>query len=350
MTVQIQLRRGTAAAWTSANPTLAAGEAGLETDTGKIKYGDGATAWTALAYFGGGVTDHGALTGLLDNDHAGVYQLADSELSALAGLVSAADRVPYFTGAGAAALATLTAAGRALVDDADASAQRVTLGLGSILTPPTRQVFSAGGTWTKPAGALAVLVEVHGGGGGSGGTAATGSGTRAASGAGGGGGYAQKIFAASALGATEQVTVGAAGAAGAAGDFNGGAGGTSSFGAAGTLVQATGGGGGAGAAATSTAVTEDGGLGGVGSGGDINAAGQPGDSGRILAGPATLPIANGGPSHWGGGGLCGAGAAGTAGQGVGGGGGGSTANASDVAHAGAAGTAGLVVVTTWYAG
>jgi hypothetical protein len=47
---QIQLRRGTAAEWTSANPTLAAGEFGYETDTGKAKIGNGVTAWNSLAY------------------------------------------------------------------------------------------------------------------------------------------------------------------------------------------------------------------------------------------------------------------------------------------------------------
>lgn len=47
---QIQIRRGTAAQWTSANPTLAAGEWGFETDTKKGKIGDGATAWNSLAY------------------------------------------------------------------------------------------------------------------------------------------------------------------------------------------------------------------------------------------------------------------------------------------------------------
>jgi hypothetical protein len=51
---QIQVRRGTASQWTSANPTLAAGEWGFETDTGKVKIGDGTTAWTSLAYIGGG--------------------------------------------------------------------------------------------------------------------------------------------------------------------------------------------------------------------------------------------------------------------------------------------------------
>lgn len=52
MANRIQLRRGTASQWTTANPTLTAGEAGFETDSGRIKFGDGTTAWTALAYYG----------------------------------------------------------------------------------------------------------------------------------------------------------------------------------------------------------------------------------------------------------------------------------------------------------
>jgi hypothetical protein len=47
----IQLRGGTASAWTTANPTLAQKEMGIETDTNKIKLGDGVTAWTGLGYF-----------------------------------------------------------------------------------------------------------------------------------------------------------------------------------------------------------------------------------------------------------------------------------------------------------
>jgi hypothetical protein len=52
MAIQIQFRRGTASEWTSANPTLAVGEMGLETDTDLFKIGDGTTAWTSLGYGG----------------------------------------------------------------------------------------------------------------------------------------------------------------------------------------------------------------------------------------------------------------------------------------------------------
>jgi hypothetical protein len=46
-----QVRRGTAAAWTAANPTLAAGEFGAESDTGYLKLGTGLVAWATLPYF-----------------------------------------------------------------------------------------------------------------------------------------------------------------------------------------------------------------------------------------------------------------------------------------------------------
>ena len=53
MAVQIQFRRGTASQWQTANPQLAAGELGLETDTGKFKVGDGSTYWNQLGYSSG---------------------------------------------------------------------------------------------------------------------------------------------------------------------------------------------------------------------------------------------------------------------------------------------------------
>jgi hypothetical protein len=57
---QIQVRRGTASQWTSANPTLAAGEFGFETDTNKLKCGNGATAWNSLTY----INNDGDITGV----------------------------------------------------------------------------------------------------------------------------------------------------------------------------------------------------------------------------------------------------------------------------------------------
>lgn len=56
ISIRFKFRRGTAAEWTTANPVLLTGEPGLETDTGKMKYGDGTTAWNSLAYFGAGYT------------------------------------------------------------------------------------------------------------------------------------------------------------------------------------------------------------------------------------------------------------------------------------------------------
>lgn len=47
---KIQLRRDTAANWSAYNPTLSAGEPGFETDTGKLKVGDGRTSWIELSY------------------------------------------------------------------------------------------------------------------------------------------------------------------------------------------------------------------------------------------------------------------------------------------------------------
>lgn len=53
MAIQLQLRRDSAANWTSANPTLLEGEIGYETDTGSMKVGDGLSNWAALAYWTG---------------------------------------------------------------------------------------------------------------------------------------------------------------------------------------------------------------------------------------------------------------------------------------------------------
>lgn len=53
----IQLRRDTATQWTAVNPILAAGELACELDTGRLKVGDGETAWSSLSYVAGSVAD-----------------------------------------------------------------------------------------------------------------------------------------------------------------------------------------------------------------------------------------------------------------------------------------------------
>jgi len=75
-------------------------------------------------------------------------QASDAELTAIAGLTSAADKGIQFTGSGSAATYDLTTAGKALLDDADAAAQRSTLGLGTIATQAANSVSISGGSIT----------------------------------------------------------------------------------------------------------------------------------------------------------------------------------------------------------
>jgi hypothetical protein len=76
MATRMQQRRGTAEQWTTANPTLAAGEIGFETDTSKFKIGNGSSAWSALTYF----ANAAELSAIIDNAPAALNTL--NELAA----------------------------------------------------------------------------------------------------------------------------------------------------------------------------------------------------------------------------------------------------------------------------
>lgn len=75
---RVRVRRGTAAAWTAANPTLALGEVGVETDTRRLKIGDGSLTWSALPYYFEGVSTRGQASkmtsGTINIATAGTYQ------------------------------------------------------------------------------------------------------------------------------------------------------------------------------------------------------------------------------------------------------------------------------------
>jgi uncharacterized protein YjlB len=116
------------------------------TSVGTITTGVWNATTIAIANGGTGSTDaSGARTalGLAIGTNVQAY---NANLGAIAGLTSASDSLPYFTGSGTAELTTLTTAGRALLDDADASAQRTTLGLGTIATQAANNVSITGGS------------------------------------------------------------------------------------------------------------------------------------------------------------------------------------------------------------
>jgi hypothetical protein len=283
---------------------------------------DDADAATARTTLGLGTAATSAAT---------AFQAADATLTAVAGLTTAANKLPYFTGVDTASVTDITTAGREILSTATSGTN------GQVLTSsgggaPTWTTVSGGGgsagainvaaytadaTWTKPAGAQIVeVIAIGGGGGGGSGRLGAAASTRGGGAGGGGAGITRWMVPAAALASTVAVTVGAGGAGGApilTSGVNGNAGSAGTASTFGGHVYAAGGAGGAGGAGTTAPV------GGSGATASILAGGTGGNGG---AG------ATGGPT------------AGASALGAAGGGGGGSVTSGNTAQAGAAGGAG----------
>jgi hypothetical protein len=263
---------------------------------------------------------------------AGAYQPAHVNLTAESNLVGAANKLPYYTGVGAKALTDLTAFSRTLLDDADATTARSTLGAQATLVSGTNiktvagqsllgsgdvtissigrlynivRITTAGtGTYNKPSNVNRLLIRAIGGGGGGG------SNGGGAGGGGGGGGYGELWITSPA--SSYSYTVGAGGTGGISN-------GNGTNGGATTIAGISAGGGGYGSSVSASNGT--GGSGGTTTGGNVNVRGSPGISGDSNG----LGGTGGMSPMFGGNGIGGNNSAGGSGVfGGGGGGGGST--------------------------
>ena len=136
MVTRIQLRRGTAAQWTAANPTLSAGEVGVELDTLNVKVGNGTTPWNALAYVagggGGGPAAAGTLTG--NTLAANVINSSLTSLGTIAALVATTADINGGTIDGAAIGGAVPAAGAFTTLAASGPTTVADLGLSNAVT------------------------------------------------------------------------------------------------------------------------------------------------------------------------------------------------------------------------
>ncbi|GDM90620.1 TPA: phage tail protein [Escherichia coli] len=267
-------------------------------------------------------------------DLANGKQPADATLTALAGLATAADKLPYFTGNDTASLTTLTNVGRDIL--AKTSKQEVIhyLGLGAkngyVGRLVNTRVFTSSGTYTPTPGTKRIRVTITGGGGGGGGCKAASS-NETFFGAGGGAGGT--IISTMTLTENSYPVVIGAGGGGGVGASVGYKGGDSSF----SSLIAPGGEGAGKPGITNT----NGGYGGVPNIGDIRITGGDGGDGQS----GNIGVSGkGGASYWGDGGRAGAGG-GVSGKAYGSGGGGAyDAGYSGTNMTGGKGAAGICII------
>lgn len=295
------------------------------------------------------VLDDGDLNGFISKMGTAFgkdFQALDATLTALAGLATGENKLPYFTGNDTAAQTDLTSVGRDIIGKSTIADILTYLGLGDASGYVGRllkiQVFYSSGIYNPTPGTKKVIVEMVGGGGGGAGSRSASSGQISVGGAGGAGSYAKGQFTQNFSGV--QITVGAKGAGGTSSWPYASDGGASSFG---SLITAAGGSAGQPAGPTNSfpfttvaAVVSAGANG-------ANIIGTPGQgaSASIAVSAEVVTESPGGSSQFGAGGFITAfNANGINGSGYGSGGGPSKVNGGNAAVAGGDGSQGLVIV------
>jgi len=133
----------------SVSDTLTVGASGSVNDAAIPSGITRDSEWDTAAEINAATTD--ADFSLTTHNHSGVYEPTDPNLTAIAGLITSADNLNYWTGAGTTALTPLTAFGRSLIDDATSAAARTTLGLvigTDVQAYHANLAAIAAGTWT----------------------------------------------------------------------------------------------------------------------------------------------------------------------------------------------------------